>query len=64
MDISDRVRSSVGNMSDCRYMSDSISMGHRFHPGSVRTLVEIDHEIMSKAILLPSPDSRRVFVRY
>ena len=26
--------------------------------------VEIDHEIISLAILLPSPDSKRVVVRY
>ena len=28
------------------------------------TLVEIDHEIISRAILLASPDSRRVVVSY
>ena len=28
------------------------------------TFVEIDHEIISTAILLPSSDSRRVVVRY
>ena len=28
------------------------------------TFVEIDHEIISTAILLPSPDSRRVVVSY
>ena len=28
------------------------------------TFVEIDHEIISTAILLPSPDSRRFVVRY
>ena len=28
------------------------------------TLVEIDHEIISTAILLPSADSRRVVVSY
>ena len=28
------------------------------------TFVEIDHEIISTAILLPSADSRRVFVSY
>ena len=28
------------------------------------TFVEIDHETISTAILLPSPDSRRVFVTY
>ena len=29
-----------------------------------RTFVEIDHEIISMAILLPSADSRRVIVSY
>ena len=28
------------------------------------TFVEIDHKIISTAIFLPSPDSRRVFVSY
>ena len=33
-------------------------------PGWSHTLVEIDHEIISTAILLPSPDSRRIAVSY
>ena len=32
--------------------------------GRSDTLVEIDHEIISTAILFPSTDSRRVFVSY
>ena len=31
-------------------------------PALSHTFVEIDHEIISKAILLPSADSRRVVV--
>ena len=33
-------------------------------PARSHTFVEIDHEITSKAILLPSADSRRVVVSY
>ena len=33
-------------------------------PSWSHTLVEIDHEIISMAILLPSADSRRVVVGY
>ena len=33
-------------------------------PGRSHTFVEIDHEIISRAILLPSADSRRVVVSY
>ena len=33
-------------------------------PTRSHTFVEIDHEIISTAILLPSTDSRRVFVSY
>ena len=33
-------------------------------PARSHTLAEIDHEIISMAILLPSPDSRRVVVSY
>ena len=42
-------------MSDC----ESSSIPARSH-----TFVEIDHEIISSAILLPSADSRRVVVSY
>ena len=50
--------SAVGNVSDCR------SRGHKFDPSPVPYFAEIDHEIISAAILLPSTDSRRVFVSY
>ena len=33
-------------------------------PARSHTLMEIDHEITSTVILLPSPDSRRVAVSY
>ena len=33
-------------------------------PAGAQNLVEIDHEIISTAILLPSYDSRRVVVSY
>ena len=33
-------------------------------PARSHTFVEIDHEIISRAILLPSADSRRVVVSY
>ena len=33
-------------------------------PAGSHIFVEIDHEIISMAILLPSPDSRRVLVSY
>ena len=86
--------STVGNVSDCRYVSDCRSKGHEFDPGAVpyfcgdwnnfychfpclatdacltadpgvassiparsHTFVEIDHEIISTVILLPSADS-------
>ena len=40
-------------MSDCRLR------GHEFDPGPVPYFAEIDHEIVSRAILLPSTDSRK-----
>ena len=57
-----RLHSAVGNVSGCRYVSDYISRGGEFDPGLAHTFVEIDHKITSTAILLPSPDSRRVVV--
>ena len=48
------------NASDYRYVSDCRSRGHLFDPGRSHTFVEIDHEIISTAILLPSADARRV----
>ena len=56
--------SPVGNVSDYRYMSDCRSRGCEFDPARYHTFMEIDHEIISKAILLPSADSRRFFVSY
>ena len=47
------------------YMSDCRSRGRKFDPVSgpiYYTFMEIDHEIISMAILLPSADSRRVAV--
>ena len=48
-------------MSDFRYLSDCRSSGREFDPGQVP---EIDHEIISTVILLPSVDSRMVVVSY
>ena len=45
-------------MSDCRSrVASSI-------PAGSQSFAEIDHEIISMAILVPSPDSRRVVVSY
>ena len=52
--------SAVCNVSDCRYLSDYRSRGREFNPAWSNTFVEIDHEIISTAILLPSSDSRVV----
>ena len=49
-------RSAVGNMSGYRCMSDCRSRGRKFDPVRSHTLVEIDHEIISTVILLPSTD--------
>ena len=46
-------RSAVGNVSGYRCVSDCRSRGCEFDP----TFVEIDHEIISTVILLPSADS-------
>ena len=50
-------------VADCRYMSDCRSRGRELIPALSNTFVEIDHEIISTAIL-PSADSRRVVVSY
>ena len=50
--------SAVSSVSDCR------SRGHKFDPGPDPYFAEIDHEIISTAILLPSADSRRDVVSY
>ena len=51
--------SAVGNVSGYRCVSDCRSRGCEFDPGPARshTFVEIDHEIISTVILLPSADS-------
>ena len=52
-----RAPGTVGNVSDCR------SRGREFDPCPVLyILAEIDHEIISMAIILSPPDSRRVVV--
>ena len=56
------LRYAVGNLSECRYMSDCISWGHEFKlddPGAV-PYFSGDHEIISMAVLLPSAESRIV----
>ena len=52
--------SAVGNVSDCRYLSVCMSL----IPARSHTFVEIDHEIISTAILLPSADLKSVVVSY
>ena len=53
-----RPHSAVKNLSGCRFR------GCEFDPGASHTLREIDHEIISTAIFVPSTDSRRVVVSY
>ena len=51
-------RSAVGNVSGNRWESDCRSRGRELDPGLVPiTFVEIDHEIISMVILLPSAES-------
>ena len=54
-----RPRSAVGNVSGNRCESDCRSRGREFDPGPVprHTFVEIDREIISTVILLPSAES-------
>ena len=49
-------RSAVGNVSGYRCVSDCRSRGREFDPVRSHTYVEIDHEIISTVILLPSAD--------
>ena len=49
-------RSAVGNVSGYKCVSDCRSRGREFDPGPVPYIVEIDHEIISTVILLPSAD--------
>ena len=54
----------VGNVSDCRYVSDCRFRGQEFDPGKVPYFRGDCCEIISTAILLPSADSRRIVVSY
>ena len=49
--------SAVGNMSDYRCVSDCRSRGHELILARSHTFEEIDHEIISTVILLPSVES-------
>ena len=49
--------SAVGNMSDCRCVSDCRSRDRELIPSRSHTFVEIDHEIISTVILIPSVES-------
>ena len=49
-------KSAVGNVSNYRLASDCRSRGHMFDPGQVPYCPKIDHEFISKVILLPSAD--------
>ena len=56
-------RSAVGNMYDCRYVSDSRSRGRMFNPRPF-PYFRGDHEIITTVILLPTTGSRRVVASY
>ena len=57
MPLFDRPRSAVGNVSGYRCVSDCRSRGCEFDPGPVPYFRgDIDHEIISTVILLPSAD--------
>ena len=51
------LRSAVGNVSSYRYVSDCRSRGHSSISAWSHTFMEIDHEIISTVILLPSAES-------
>ena len=57
-------RRPVGNVYDCRCMSRCKSSSRKFNLARSHTFVQIDHEIISTSILLPSADSRRIVVSY
>ena len=58
-------RSTVGNVSGYRCVSDCRSRGREFDSVPSHTFVEIDHEMISTVILpLPLIHSRRVVVSY
>ena len=50
-------RSAVGNVSGNRCEPDCRSRGREFDPGAVPFFVEIDYEIISTVILIPSAES-------
>ena len=52
--------SSVGNVSGNRCESDCRSRGREFDPPGPILLVEIDHEMISTVILLPSTEFRAI----
>ena len=56
-------RSTIGNVSGCRYPSDCRSRGRKFDLDPV-PYFRGDYEIISMVILLPSADSGRAVVRY
>ena len=56
--------SAVGKVSDSRYVPDCRSRVASSILARSHTLVEINHKIISRAILLPSSDSRRLAVIY
>ena len=62
--INTRRRCAVANVSDCRYVFYCRSRVASSILARSHTFMEIDHEIISTAILLPSADLRRVVVRY
>ena len=49
-------KSAVGNVFEYRFASDYRSRGHMFDPGPVPYCCKIDHEFISKVILLPYAD--------
>ena len=51
-------------MSGCRYVSDCRYRGSEVNPSRSHTFVEIDHEMISTVILLPSIDSIRIVVSH
>ena len=55
--------SAVSNVPDCRYVSVTADPGvASSNPARSHNFLDIDHEIISTAIVLPSFDSRRVVV--
>ena len=55
--------SAVSNVADYRFVSDCRSRGHEFDPGPFPYCRKIDHEFISKVILLPSADLFKSYKR-